>query len=119
MAASPQTLLLPVLPILRAMSDDSKPPPPVDLDAAFHALGDPAARHMLELVALAPRDVSDLMGHFSLKPNDVIAIAAKLEAGSLVRLAKRRSVVVPEPSGLVAVRSYLDAVERILSGAPP
>jgi predicted transcriptional regulator len=68
------------------VAEKSKHPP--NLGAVFLALADPVARHMVELIAMAPKSVADLRDHFDFGNQQIMATAQQLEKVGLIAISK-------------------------------
>src|SRR6188768_2579891 len=77
---------------------------------AFDALGDPTRRAIFELVATRPHSVGKLAGHTSVSRPAVSQHLKVLKSAGLVvdRQEGTRRIYSIDPSGVMAMRSYLD-----------
>jgi len=77
---------------------------------AFDALGDPTRRAIFELVATRPQSVGKLAGRTSVSRPAVSQHLKVLKSAGLVtdRQEGTRRIYSIDPSGVMAMRSYLD-----------
>jgi hypothetical protein len=81
------------------------------LTAILQALANPAARHFVELLALAPRSHAELSQHFDLLPPQIIAMQHTLEKLGIAKTQYKRLNL--DRAGLDRVQRWLDRIAEI------
>jgi hypothetical protein len=81
------------------------------LTAILQALANPAARHFIELLALAPRTHDELRAHFDLRPGELTAMRRTLYHLGMVENHDSRMTL--DRAGLDRVQRWLDRIAEI------
>ncbi len=86
-----------------------------DIDAVFHALGDPTRRAILEGLSSRPVSISDIAAPFDMSLAAIVQHVQVLERSGLVSTEKvgRVRTCQINPLGLALARQWLDARRRL------
>ena len=98
------------------VADKSKIQP--DLGLLLLALADPVARHIVELVAVAPRTVPNLRDHLDFGTHQIVATAQQLEKVGLIAISTVETDNILfefQAPSLDLVRNWLDRIASIRS----
>lgn len=96
------------------VAEKSKHPP--DLGLVLLALADPVARHMIELIAVAPKTVANLRDHFDFGNQQIMATAQQLEKVGLIAISTGNgdyTLFEFHAPSLDLVRNWLDRIASI------
>ena len=93
--------------------DFSERPFHLQLTEVLQALAHPTSRHFIELLAVEPQDLKELMDHFDLELPEMRHAARMLSDIGLLRLERDLDRIYFEGRALELVRAWLDRIADI------